>query len=55
MDLTQKAGVNNTATNLNALITNEIDSSTTSTSSLEMTKSFFRRLSYVYQMASFGI
>jgi hypothetical protein len=55
MDLTQKAGVNNTVTNLNALITNEIDNSTSSTSRLGMTKSFFRRLSYVYQMASFGI
>jgi hypothetical protein len=39
MGLTQKAGVNNTATNLNALITNEIDNSTSSSSSLETTKS----------------
>lgn len=37
--LTQKAGANNTATNLNALITNEIDNSTSSSSSLETTKS----------------
>jgi len=39
LGLTQKAGVNNTATNLNALITNEIDNSTSSSSSLETTKS----------------
>jgi hypothetical protein len=39
MGLTQKAGANNTATNLNALITNEIDNSTSSSSSLETTKS----------------
>ena len=35
----QKADVNNTATNLNALITNEIDNSTSRSSSLETTKS----------------
>ena len=40
LGLTQKAGVNNTATNLNALITNEIDNSTSRPqASLETTKS----------------
>jgi hypothetical protein len=39
MGLTQKAGANNSATNLNALITNEIDNSTSSSSSLETTRS----------------
>jgi hypothetical protein len=39
MGLTQKAGENNSATNLNALITNEIDNSTSSSSSLETTRS----------------
>jgi hypothetical protein len=53
MDLTQKAGVNNTVTNLNALITNEIDNSTSSTSRLGMTKSFFRRLSWLLKHLTF--
>jgi hypothetical protein len=39
MGLTQKAGANNTATNINALIINEIDNSTSRSSSLETTKS----------------
>ncbi|MGA9843966.1 MAG: hypothetical protein WBQ25_16810 [Nitrososphaeraceae archaeon] len=39
MGITQKAGANNTVTNLNALITNEIDNSTSSSSSLETTRS----------------
>jgi hypothetical protein len=39
MGLTQKAGSNNSATNLNALITNEIDNSTSSSSNLETTRS----------------
>lgn len=39
MGLTQKAGANNTETNLNALIINEIDNSTSRSSSLETTKS----------------
>jgi hypothetical protein len=37
--LTQKAAANNSATNLNALITNEIDNSTSSSSNLETTRS----------------
>lgn len=37
--LTQKAGANNSATNLNALITNEIDNSTSSSSSIDTTRS----------------
>lgn len=39
MGIAQKADVNNTATNLNALITNEIDNSTSRSSSLETTRS----------------
>jgi hypothetical protein len=39
MGLTQKAGANNTATILSAFITNEIDNSTSSSSSLETTRS----------------
>ena len=39
MGIPQKANVNNTGTNLNALITNEIDNSTSRSSTLETTKS----------------
>jgi len=39
MGLPQKAGSNNIGTNLNALIANEIDNSTSLSSNLETTKS----------------